>query len=192
MALGPYLDGNWSTPNQEGPYRVWQDSFTRSRLYAQKVRVLPASWAPVSWGASGPLGGFLVDETQPGIVGPFLEWERVFADVPAPFTRPEVLVYPLQLTITSSNGVDLAELPIGTLVQVNYSFYNTTSPWSTVPFTRATRYAKAGNSIYYIGSPLSPPGSLVQAEDTQITQWKGNIYQAKDIQVNLPKLIATS
>jgi hypothetical protein len=194
MALGLYLDGNWTTPNQEGPYRIWSDQFTRSRVYAQKVRVLPASWSPIAWGASGPLGGFLVDETQPRLAGPFLEWERIYADLPAKFSRAEMLAYPLQFIITSSSSASfsqsIAEIPINTPVQAIYTYANTPTPWdgASLPITRKYTIVEAGSLFFYIGALVTPPATSIQAADTVISQWKGTIYQAKNLILSIPAL----
>jgi hypothetical protein len=194
MALGPYLDGNWTTPQQEGPYRIWQDEFTRSRVYAQKVRVLPSSWSTISWGANGPLGGFLVKETQPRVVGPFLEWERIYADLPASFSRAEMLAYPLQLIITSSSEASfsqsIAEIPINTPVRATYTYSNTATPWDGValPITRKFTIVEVGSLFFYIGALVTPPATNIQGADTIISQWMGPIYQAKNIIVSVPAL----
>jgi hypothetical protein len=190
-----YYDGVFTSVTQEGPIRTWQDVFTRSRLYAQKVRILAANWAALAISNGGPNGGFLVEESQPRVAGgSILEWERTFADVPATFSRAEMLAYPLQLIITSSSSSSysqsLAEIPINTPVQAVYSYKLTTTPWDgvTIPIVRKYTIVSVGPLFYEYGTPITPPATMIQGADTVISQWRGDIYQAKNLLISIPAL----
>jgi hypothetical protein len=195
MGAAPYFDGDHTIANQEGPIRYWQDEVTRSRLYAVKVRQIASYWKALAISAPGPQGGFLVHESQPrAIGGPLLEWERTYADVPAAFSRCEMLTYPIQLIVTTSGlesySQSLAEIPINTPVQVNYSYALTTTAWDgvTFPVVRKCTIVMVGPLFYHVGSPPTLPATNVQGADTEISRWKGDIYQARNMILNVPDL----
>jgi len=179
--------GNHSRPFQVGPQIKWTDEQTRGTLYKRRYRQRASLWAPLALSAKGPIGGWLVEETQPSPIGNgIVEWERVWAYLPPSRTRGETTVFNYQ----ELQGTDIVELPITTTALVDYDYFHTLDP-STIPQLRAYRLIKVGETIYTLGPAPATGAQLVLAEDSRVREWRGHIYERAAIYVRPSTFTAT-
>jgi hypothetical protein len=191
MSVAMYYDGDHTIPFQTGPLVIGQDQFARSRIYTQKLRQDANYWLKATISMGGPRGGFLVEESKPRhIGGRLVEWERTFADVPVRLVLAETLTYPMQLVVTVAGKRSIVEIPVNTTCRATYDWFHTTTPW-LIAFTRAFRLTQGEDTTYYVGTPIVPPVTFTPAQDSQVIQWKGNIYQRKNLDINVPALVAS-
>ena len=170
---GRYVnDGRYQEPLQEGAVVPWQDCETRSTLWNVTYHQFATRWKRGVMGTKGPLGGFLVEESQPEQqVAGVVSWTQTFAEVPSPRTEAEEYVYGIQAILDG----ELVEIPAPTTSLVLHEYFHTTKP-EKIKLDVAWRIVKVGAGFYFLGTPPNQNGANILAENALLTRWRGNIW----------------
>jgi hypothetical protein len=134
---------------------------------------------------------YLVDESAPASRGDGLvRFTRVFATVPA--TRTEwaksSYEFPAYKTNTASTTNDRDAWNQTVVSKLEYSYQLTTDPDTDLTIVAKWKPTDAdGNQCSFVASDTTPTqttyeswvtaGTFVQTEETEISRWKGNIWQ---------------
>jgi hypothetical protein len=199
-----YYDGNYTVAEQEGPRRWTQDPFSKGRLFDVDMVVREAYFKRLDIGHRTNDGFYLYEETSPqNIGGDLLQYTRRYAEVPPPWKTVDRITCPYQFTVSDgSGGFDLAEIAVPTWAIVFYtwgvimpsSFDNVAIQYQTsiIP-QEAYRLAKVNGQIMRVSGIAPAPSDLyILARDSEITQYRGVIYQRKNYYVNRRELAAAA
>lgn len=174
MAYAPIYDGNFSTAQEVHPSPVIStDEITRSRLWFRTMAVGVSSYVAQAQGTADPYisGGYLINESDAGIVGPVKFYQRNYAEVPG--TRMEVRMIPF--TMPGKSAVvtsDISSLPIG------WNPYGVAAP-----FTQQM-LADVDYSYVFVPTGTNPRSLFTIPDLTQLTfddrvvDYTGDVYES--------------
>jgi hypothetical protein len=191
---GTYVDGDYTVAAPCGPIVPEQDpQFVRegdntSYIFRQKWCQLGYLFTALPIDTPGPGGSVLVAETIPKPIGCYIvEWDRVWALVPATRVVFENFPYSYQEAISASGQWSLVEIPkgISSWIVKEYAWYAGASmlggPLGFSPIL-ATKAVIVNNVLYVLppGSTLPPTPDAagnICCEDSKIRGWMGNIQE---------------
>jgi hypothetical protein len=169
---GIYYDGSFDEPTQHGPVVPLFDNETQSMLYRVVYQQREDLWKPPKFSAKGPHNSLLVEVGQPRVLdGNVLEWEELYAHVPATREDPQPFIHNYQAAFY---GV-FVEIPKPVTSTVLYEYFHAPDP-SKIKLTAAYRIVAINGVYYSIGKKPKDLAKKILAEDQQLERWKGNIW----------------
>lgn len=177
---GIYYDGRdlrQGRAVQNGPVIPRQDQTTYSMLYRRVMWQRAAFWRPLPLDSAGPYGAFLVETSEPSLVGAdVVEWQELYAEVPAARFEAEGSSYEFQEIEEDENEVErVMSLPSVTTTYNLHEYFRTIDP-RAIPVQIARRYGSTRRLIYSRGA-YYVSGGLVLAQDSTVKRWKGNVWE---------------
>jgi hypothetical protein len=182
-------------PKQAFPFR--QD--LTAILYVENYVQRPEYFVPLALDTPHPEipTAFLVTESNPTQRSDGLfRWSRTFATVPADRTEFEKGSFGFPAYKTDSDtATNLRDgFTQGVVAKVVYSYLKTTDPGTDLTITAQFQpLDDASNKVNFVASDSTPTrstyagyvtaGTYIQARETQVTRWMGNIWQMKNLQV---------
>jgi len=193
-------DGVFTIPQQNGPdkYRLpfLDKGDSRSFEIIRKMRVAadsftaPKLMSKIRWDGKY---AYLVEMTDPQIVEPdLLEYELTYACVP--FTRNEGTSTTFTIQYPSFGASydwstpppepTITEIPLPMTGRAVYEYFIGAPPTLLAPkiaFVNGTRVQYGGwNQAMFV------PGAQILADDSDVTIYKGNIYQRRSVYITWP------
>ena len=140
---------------------------------------------------------FLVNESNPALQGSGLvRWTRTFSTVPATREEWSTTSFSFPAFRTDSNSTDSLRSGFTQTVvaKVEYSYVRTTDPGSDLTITTKFQPTDAsGNACNFVASDTTPTkaiyegyisgGTYIQAQETKVQRWQGNIWQLENRKV---------
>tara|TARA_R110000824_G_scaffold95520_1_gene229652 strand:- start:1491 stop:2111 length:621 start_codon:yes stop_codon:yes gene_type:complete len=140
---------------------------------------------------------YLVDESNPSVRSDGLfRWTRTFSTIPATRTEFEKsgFNFPAYQTLSASTTTLRPNFTQGVVAKVVYSYVKTTDPGTDLTITDQFQPLDASsNKVNFVASDSSPTkaayetdvtaGTYIQAKETEIMRWMGNIWQERNVQV---------
>lgn len=168
-------------------------------LFVEDYVQRPQFWEPLALDTEHPekAGAFLVEETAPRLEDSALfRWQRTFATIPASRTefQQTSFTFPAYKTDSASENSDRVQFTQTVIARVVYSYKLTTDPISDFTVEPIFHPLDASsNKVRFVASDTTPTrtayeakvtaGDFIQSAETEISRWRGNIYQAKNVQV---------
>src|SRR5436190_2460276 len=170
---------------QRGPEVPIWDPVMKVNLWSQPWRCRASYFKGLDLSTPRAGGGILVNESVPSLVlGDVVEWTRLYSEVPPPRIETAHFIHTLQV-IRSIDPGEILEEQITTFARVELKYFNTTTPHK-IPILRK-QLLKVIDGILQVIVVTGPtneksqpkPGTGGVAEDSDITRWKGNIWERR-------------
>lgn len=140
---------------------------------------------------------YLVTETNPTTRSDGLfRFTRTFATIPATRTEFEKsgFNFPAYKTDTATTSFLRPNFTQGVVAQVVYSYVKTTDPGTDLTITEQFHpLDSSANKVNFVASDSTPTrsvyagyvtaGTYIQARETEISRWMGNIWQQRNVKV---------
>lgn len=200
MPTGVYYDlpAVTTTAQANGPKVFGYNVEVFARYYTQEFFVAASSFTPLALNTQEIIGGityYLVNESDPeDMGGGLLKWTRTYYQKPPNRTECEPIVYNycIRNLIDADTGTPVffaagANFSMQVKSNVFIDYWATDDP-STIPLVYGFRLFKIDNALVLQGTEPGAGGGYYQGDDSEITRWKGDIWQRKNRYVPYPSL----
>ena len=184
-----------SDPRKAFPFRQDLTAILYMEDYVQRADF----FEPLALDTQHPdiLDAYLVDETNPTVRNDGLfRWTRTYATVPADRTEYErgSFNFPAYKVASATILNTRDNFTQSVVSKVTYSYLLTTDPGTDLTVTdRFQPLDDSSNVCNFVASDTTPTlvtyqgyvsgGTYVQSRETEVSRWKGNIWQMKNISV---------
>ena len=170
-----------------------------ARVYNETFIQRPEFWEPLALNSEHyeKAGAVLVEEGDPKIEDSGLvRWVRTYATIPQPRDEFEQVnfTFPAYKATSASTDFERSGFSQGVVAKVSFSYLLTSNPIADFTINPIFHPKDVGgNKCRFVASDTTPThsnyladvtaGNFIFAKETEITRWRGNIYQAKNFQV---------
>lgn len=173
--MSSYYDGDFTVAQPHGPDVVSFDPELRCHFLRRTMRQRAAEFEKLDIGVGIKTGFYLYEETEGRNVGAdLIEWDRLAMEVPPNRIVPEGYVHSYQFPIVIEG--ELVEISIPVTSHVYYSYSHVADP-TTITTLHAQRYVKVGSVFYKVGDPNIIADDWFLAEDSTLTNIRGNVWE---------------
>ena len=182
-------------PQKKFPFRETLTAVIYEEQYCQRQEF----FEPLALDTLHPeiSGAYLVGETNPKAdKGGLVKWTRVFATVPGNRTEFQTsnFTFPAYRTDSDSTEQLRSAFSQTCVAKSIYSYLLTTDPGSDLTITPIFQPTDASsNKVNFVASDTTPnksayeafvvAGTYIQAAETKVKRWKGNIWVMQNLQV---------
>lgn len=170
-----FYDGDFTTASPQGPDVISYDPELRCHFLRRTMRQRASSFAKVNTGTEIEDGFYLYEETEGRVVGAdLIEWDRLAMELPPTRIVPEGYVHNYQFPIVVDG--ELVEISIPVTSRIHYSYSHVADP-TTITTLHAQRYIKVGSLFYKVGELNDLDDDWFLAEDSTLTNIRGNFWE---------------
>lgn len=171
-----------------------------AKIYSEDYCQRPDYFEPLALDTPHPtyVNAYLINETNPRAMGDggLFKWTRYYATIPA--TRTEFQTtnfsFPAYKSTSASTGELRSTLSETCVAKVIFSYVMTNDPSVDLTFTPKFQPLDVdSNKVNFVASDTTPTkaayetkvtdGTYINAHQTKVRRWKGNIWELQDIQV---------
>ena len=168
-------------------------------LYVDEFVQRPSFFEPMALDAQHPekADAFLVDESNPKLEDSGLfRWLRTYATIPADRDEFEQtsFSFPAYKTDSSTPSTERGSFTQSVVGKVSFSYKLTTDPIGDFSILEKFHPLDVNsNKAPFVASDTTPTlvsyqaavtaGNFIRSQETELSIWRGNIYQAKNFQV---------
>ena len=168
-------------------------------VYIEQFVQRPQFWEPLALDTQHPThaGAYLVEETNPKLEDSGLfKWLRTYATIPGDRDEFETTSFgfPAYKVDSDSDNTERSQFTQSVVGKVSFSYKLTTDPIADFTIEPIFHPVDASsNKVRFVASDTTPTrtsyegdvtaGNFIRSKETEISRWRGNIYQAKDFLV---------